>query len=283
MVAQTCIGLAFVVLGGWVSGDESGDPNSGVSPENRQRGADPIRVLLLTGQNNHNWRATTPQLQSILEEGGFSVDIEYHPERLTSRRLQNVDVILSNWNTYGGSRPPNAAWSETLKHTYLSFVRQGGGHVVVHAGSSSFPDWTPYHEMTLATWKVGQTGHGPQHDFRVRIDASDHPITRGMKDFTIHDELWHRTAVQKDSTILASAFSSPEHRGTGQIEPIALAHNYGEGRSFTLLLGHAAEQMSTPGFKTFLIRGTAWAAGENHADTQTSDSQPMPVPNREQQ
>ena len=39
-----------------------------------------------------------------------------------------------------------------------------------------------------------------------------------------------------------------------------LVSEFGKGRSFTLLLGHAAAFMATPGFQTLLCRGTEWAA-----------------------
>ena len=32
----------------------------------------PIRVLLIDGQNNHNWKATTPVMVKALEKGGRS-------------------------------------------------------------------------------------------------------------------------------------------------------------------------------------------------------------------
>ena len=39
-------------------------------------GAAPIRALIIDGQNNHNWRTTTPVLKQILEDTGlFQVEI----------------------------------------------------------------------------------------------------------------------------------------------------------------------------------------------------------------
>src|SRR4051812_34453617 len=41
-----------------------------------------IRVVLIDGQNNHNWRATTPVMKKALEESGrFVVDVATAPER----------------------------------------------------------------------------------------------------------------------------------------------------------------------------------------------------------
>lgn len=221
----------------------------------------PSRVLLLSGQNNHNWQKTTPKIKSLLETTGrFKVDIHERPDQLTAEILQPYGVIVSNWNSYGKGDDRITAWPEATKKAYIDYARSGGGHVVVHAGSSSFPNWDEYLQLTLATWKLGQTGHGPKHEFTVQIDSVDHAITRGMADFKIHDELWHRSQVQGGATVLASAFSTKEHRGSGQSEPIAMINQFGQGRSFTLLLGHGVDQMENPGFAALLVRGTQWAA-----------------------
>ncbi len=72
--------------------------------------ASPIRVLILTGRNNHNWKETTPVLQNLLEaSSGCVVDTVVPPQGLTEDNLQNYDLILSNWNSWGnGSKEAEA-------------------------------------------------------------------------------------------------------------------------------------------------------------------------------
>lgn len=247
--------LAAVVV--MIGGALSIAPNDAVGAEAET----PVRVLLLSGQNNHDWRRTTPKIKSLLETTGrFKVDVDERPDQLTAERLKPYDVIVSDWNSWDKGGNKSILWPEATKKAYVDFVRNGGGHVVVHAGSSSFPDWDEYLELTLATWKLGQTGHGPRHEFIVRIDAANHPITKGVADFKIHGELWHRPGIQDGITVLASAFSAKEQRGSGQDEPIAMVKQFGRGRSFTLLLGHAIDEMENPGFAVLLVRGTEWAA-----------------------
>lgn len=209
-------------------------------------------VVILTGANNHNWQATTPVLKQILEDSGrFTVEVVTDPEQLTEERLRELDVLLSNWNAFGKNKP--APWSEKLKKAYLDFVRNGGGHVAVHAGSSSFYDWDEYHRICLATWKDG-TGHVKPHEFEVRISNPDHPISRGLENFSTTDELWYKPFVQPDAEIMAESYS----KTTGNWEPTALTGRYGAGHCFTLLLGHTTENMQSDGFKDLLVNGTAW-------------------------
>jgi len=221
---------------------------------------EPVRVLLLSGQNNHDWRATTPELLAILREsGGFVVDVAEEPEILTARSLEPYDVILSNWNAFGLT-PQRSVWPAETREAYLGFVRGGKGHVVVHAGSASFPDWPDYGRLTLATWKKDQTSHGPNHEFPVRMDAAVHPVTAGLESFTTTDELWNRPGVADGAEVLAASFSAADKEGTGGWEPSVLAGRFGRGRSLTILLGHDVRAMGNPGFKALLRRAVEWAA-----------------------
>jgi type 1 glutamine amidotransferase len=225
----------------------------------------PIRVLILTGSNNHNWKETTPMLQKLLEAAGqFRVDTTVPPAGLTKDNLRAYDVILSNWNSWGsGSKQAEAEWTDAVREAYLDFVRGGKGHATIHAGGSSFYDgWPEYRKVTLVFWDLGETGHGRQHEFQVRLDATEHPITAGLKSFSIRDELWNKPGVVPGATVLASAYSDKqkEPRGTGQWEPSVVIANYGQGRCFATLLGHDAKTMESEGFQQLLIRGLQWAA-----------------------
>jgi uncharacterized protein len=224
------------------------------------RAAEPVlRVLIFSGQNNHNWRETTPKLKAVLETSGqFVVDVTEHPEKCDAATFQKYDVLLSNWNTFG--KPAVTNWPPVMRAAFLDFVRSGKGFVSVHAGSSSFYDWPEYQQMVGGSWQLGQTGHGPQHEFTVKLANAGHPITRGLTHFVTTDELWHRTALQTNVQILATAYSAPERKGTGRDEPVAFTTQFGQGRCFNLLLGHDANRMGAAGFEKLLCRGTEWAA-----------------------
>jgi type 1 glutamine amidotransferase len=219
----------------------------------------PVRVLVLSGQNNHDWKTTTPKLVAILQESGrFDVRITEEPAKLSARDLETVDVILSNWNAFGLD-PQTAAWPEQTKRAYLDSVRQGKGHVVVHAGAASFPEWSDYGRLTLATWKAGQTSHGPIHEFPVRVENVRHPVTEGLRPFAARDELWNAPGLAEGAEVLASSYSDPDEQGTGRWEPAVLSGRFGAGRTLTILLGHDAEAMENPGFRTLLLRAVEWA------------------------
>src|ERR1039457_5964405 len=106
--------------------------------------AAPLRVLLLSGSNNHNWQTTTPVLKNILESTGrFAVDVETNVAALTTNAFAPYDVVLSNFNTLG-KKNAGPVWKADVRAAFVAFIRQGKGLVVVHAGSSVFYDWPEF-------------------------------------------------------------------------------------------------------------------------------------------
>jgi hypothetical protein len=79
------------------------------------------------------------------------------------------------------------------------------------------------------------------------------------------DELYQQLrGPAKNMQILATAFADTAFKGTGRSEPLLIAVEYGKGRIFNTLLGHAEEgggpAMQCAGFIVTLQRGSEWAA-----------------------
>lgn len=232
----------------------------------------PLRVLILTGANNHDWRATTPVLKAILEvTGKFAVDVETNVPAMQPDSLSKYDAVLSNFNTYG-QKNPGEVWNAEMRAAFLDFIRSGHGFVVVHAGSSVFNDWPEFQQIAGATWGKG-TSHGRMHTNEIHILPTGSPITAGLKDFTMFDEFWQNAQVAPGALALATVTPKTEFGGPGKPEPIAFATEFGRGRGFTLLLGHNTQAMESDGFKILLRHGVEWAAsGKISPDSSTKKS-----------
>lgn len=232
-----------------------------------------IRVLILTGRNNHEWRETTPFLRQVLEvTNRFDVRVTEEPSGLTAETLRPYDVLVVN---YCGPR-----WGLMAENAVEQFVRGGKGLVVVHAASYPFgetavlsehmgrtnifqPPWTAWGDMVGAAWSDAEprTGHARRHAYEVAWTDLKHPIAAGMPPkFLLSDELYHNFRLRPGIHVLATAFDSPAIGGNGKTEPLLWTNDYGRGRVFHTALGHDVDAMQAPGFVASYARGTEWAA-----------------------
>lgn len=222
-------------------------------------GAEPLRVLILSGANNHNWRATTPALKAALEEGGkFAATVTENVSSLQPHDLKRFSVVLSNYNEFG-KKDVSSVWKDEMRVAFIDWIRGGRGFVTVHAGSSVFYDWPEFQALAGTSW--GQsTHHGKIHDNSVQIVPLTHPITADMAEFTTRDEFWENCLLTPGAVVLARVNPQKAFGGSGKEEPVALATTMGAGRGFTLLLGHDVAAINNAAFKQLLCRGTEWAA-----------------------
>ncbi len=224
-----------------------------------------IKVLILTGENNHDWRATTPVLRDILERTGrFEVRVNEEVRGCGLETFAPYDVLLLNYNI-GKNQAP--WWDNRAREALLDFVRNGKGLVSVHGANNAFDGWTEYDKLIGGTWRE-TAGHAPYHSFTVKLVERDHPITRGLPiSFAQTDELYHGLSLQPDIRILATAFDDPNNCvgpqhgcGSGRDEPLIWTSKFGAGRVFQTALGHDVKAMGSAGFITTFQRGTEWAA-----------------------
>lgn len=223
----------------------------------------PVRAVVLTGANNHEWRWTAPELAAALTETGrFLVEVVDAPAAwLCGPEVAATSVFVLDYN---GER-----WGDAGERAFADAVRGGAGVVVVHAANNAFAGWTDYERICGLCWRDG-AGHGAYHPFDVHVVDHHHPITRGMADLRLHpDELYHglRPVDGADHRVLLSAYSDPKTGGSGRHEPMALAGSFGDGRVFHTTLGHVWQGVPAtratwfdPQLRRLLARGAEWAA-----------------------
>jgi type 1 glutamine amidotransferase len=234
-----------------------------------------IQVLIITGQDKHPWRETSPYLKDLLNQTGkFEVRVTEEFRGATAETLQSYDVAVLD---YSDEKLGIPEWSDTTKNALLDFVKSGKGLVVYHHSAASFQQWGEYKSLVGCIWRTGVSHHAPVHDYKVDIRDADHPITRGMSSsFWAHtDELYAGLeCIPPDQLdILATGwddhtlYRAKPHEAVpstpSQDEPLLWTHMYGKGRVFATMLGNDMRALHTPGFISTFVRGSEWAATGN--------------------
>lgn len=248
--------------------------------------ADKLTALIIEGQNNHGvWPKTSQMMKSYLEDTKlFNVDVVRTAARGTDAdfapNFSKYDVLVSNYN--------GAAWPKETQDSFVKYLKDGGGLVIVHAANNSFGNWPAYNEMIgLGGWggrneksgpyvyfseegklirdtSKGRGGHhGPQHDFSIVVRDTEHPITKGMPREWLHvkDELYDfLRGPAVNMQVLATAYADKGKGGSGRHEPMIFTVGFGKGRIFHTPMGHGDYSQECVGFITTLQRGTEWAA-----------------------
>jgi type 1 glutamine amidotransferase len=219
-----------------------------------------LRLLILSGANNHDWKATTPVLRKMYEESGrFTVDVTDDVPALTAADFAKYDALVCNYTTY--PKVAGHRWPAATEKAFLDYIAAGHGFALFHAASTAWNDWPEFGDLIGLTWQMSKSGHGAYHSFAVRIVDKEHPVTKGMKDFQhLKDELYHRQLLHPSGHLLATAFSDKSTNGTGENEPMIIVIEHGKGRIFHNAMGHDAKAMACAGFQTLMLRGTEWAA-----------------------
>lgn len=218
----------------------------------------PINILILSGRNNHEWPQTTPFLQKMFSQTGFfNTEITNQPDTLKFADFEKFDVVLSNWNSW----PENdLRWPAETEKALLDFIKNGGGFVTFHSSTSAFYKWPEFQEISTGAWIIDTTNHGKPSDTRVEINNNEHPVTQGMKEFEIFDELWINASKNNKFEVLGTATNKELIKNRMTKQPAIMVAEYGEGRIFHTILGHDIKSMESKGFQSLMLRGTEWAA-----------------------
>lgn len=251
----------------------------------------PVRVLILDGFSNHDWRLTTALIRGIIEPTGlFEVSVSTAPPAKDSPgwdtwrpRFADYDVVIQTCNDINGGPP----WPRAVQEDFERFVAAGGGVYVWHSGNNAFPDWPAYNDMIGLGWRKKEfgwalavdekeqivripagegldTGHGDRIDTMVKR-LGDHPIHAGLPRAWLTPDIevyYHARGPAKNLEVLSYGFD-PRTKMNWPLE-WTVAHE--KGRIYTSTFGHVwagdtqPGRMRCAGLQTVVVRALQWLA-----------------------
>ena len=251
--------------------------------------ANEIKLLIVDGLSNHDWKRTTQAIISILNEyKGFKIDVSTSPTdkekvKTWSPDFSSYDVVLMNFNDNGNP----VDWNVETRKNLEEYVSGGGGLYIFHSANNGFVNWVEYNKMIGLGWrnknygkaveiqddgkvKIIEAGEGENTNHGARVNAlvtriGNHPIQKGLPRSWIYADIEIYTYARgpmENVTILSYAKDALYKKNF----PIEWVIKYGKGKVYNSTLGHFWSDQQNPegmrcaAFQTELVRALQWLA-----------------------
>jgi len=251
-----------------------------------------IKVLIVDGYSNHEWKYNTALLRGILEPTGlFDVTVSTTPPPAATNgwdawrpRFKDYDVVIQTCNDINRAGP---SWPNTVQEDFANYVRDGGGVYIYHSAQNAFAKWPEYNEIIGLGWRpktygtaisIGDDGaivthppgegmatsHAPNSNVVVHL-LGEHPIHEGVPKtwLTPHLEVYYFARGPATNVQVLSYGRDP--RG-GLNWPVEWTVKYGKGRVYIATFGHVwrgdvqPESLRCAGVQTMMVRALQWLA-----------------------
>ncbi|MDR1924175.1 MAG: ThuA domain-containing protein [Planctomycetaceae bacterium] len=226
-----------------------------------------IRVLLITGEDHpsHHWQETAPVVRGGLNTAkDIDCRLVDDPEILATEVIFDYDVLIFHFKNY---KPLKR--HEQAKQNLLKFTNNGGGLVLIHFACGAFDDWAEFEKLAGRIYDPKKRGHDPYGRFKVEYIDHEHPVSDGLENFEIEDELY---TCLKDSSVPVRVLAESESKVDKKRHSMAFVREHGNSRIFLTTLGHDVKAVSSPGFKSILQRAVRWTAKKIDREPQQSQS-----------
>jgi hypothetical protein len=216
--------------------------------------ADALRVLLVTGGHDHD----VAFYSAFYGQEDLAVTVDGHPTAFARPFGRGgigrpVDVLALY------DMPPDVPMEQ--RENVRRYVEDGGAVVGIHHALSGSTGWAWLHEEVLgARWIFAPEPGRPvsefKHDEEIAVKVvADHPITKGLSDFLIHDETYGKLWLSPRINVL---LRTDHPRSDG---PVAWTLPHPKARLCVVQLGHGREAHLNPHWRRLLRNALLWAGG----------------------
>jgi uncharacterized protein len=221
--------------------------------------ADKLRLLVISG--GHDFQ-TNAFFQVVKDNPSVTYRAFTHPNahaQLRPEAAKDYDVMVC----YDMWQPI----TDEAKADFMNFLKAGKGLVILHHAVANYQKWPEYEKILGGRYYLAKTTvngvEKPQSiwkhdvDLNVRIADPKHPVTRGLKDFQIHDETYGLFDMAEDSHPLLTTDESTSAKNIGW------ARTWEKARVVYIQLGHDGQAYRNPNYQQLLSQAIRWVAKQD--------------------
>lgn len=154
--------------------------------------------------------------------------------------------------------------SEDQKTAFIEMLNEGKGIVFLHHSIASYQDWDEFMKILGARYylkpavysndSVPPSTYLDDQDVSAKILDYKHPVTKGLEDFLIHDEVYDYVTVLPEVHPLIGT----DHPESSDI--LVWTNIYGKSRIVYIQFGHDNNAYSNPNFRKLLRQSIDWVS-----------------------
>jgi uncharacterized protein len=241
-----CLGL---VLGGFAASAQAAD-----APAKKA----PIKILLTSGGHAFDQKAFYQLFDHLPGVSYTKAEMPKEADLLKPGLEKKFDALVMY--------DMNPKLSPAQREAFVALLKQGIGVVALHHNLGANRGWDEYRKIiggqfifgdtvidgqkyTKSPWSHGETLH-------VTVADKQHPITRGLADFTIHDETYGRFYVAPGVHVLLTTDHPKNNR------EICWVTKYGKSPVVYLMLGHDGEAYRNPNYAELVGRSIRYVVSK---------------------
>ncbi|MHC4720175.1 MAG: ThuA domain-containing protein [Planctomycetota bacterium] len=215
-----------------------------------------IKVVVVTGGHDFEPRPFFAMFDAFEDIEYVEADQRDHSEIFEDITNWDYDVIV----LYNMTRKI----SPKRQQNFIALLERRVGLLVLHHAIAAFQDWPEYHRIIGAKYYLNESRqqtpeHDPsgyQHDvdFTVHLSDTQHPVTRGLSDFWVHDEVYNNCHFEPDNSLLLTT----DHPASNQA--LCWVRNYRGARVCCIQPGHGPSLFENPNYRRLVAQALNWCA-----------------------
>jgi uncharacterized protein len=156
--------------------------------------------------------------------------------------------------------------SPTQQEAYIDLLKKGSNMIFLHHSLVSYQNWSEFIKILGGQYHThpvvvnGDTLHASyEHDVNipVKVENRKHPVTRGIPDFEIVDEVYGDVEILPQVKPLLSTTHPKSMRY------LAWVNHYGNSDLIYIQLGHGPSGYSNPNFRKLIQQAIEWSAKQS--------------------
>lgn len=148
--------------------------------------------------------------------------------------------------------------TESQKLAYIELLKTGKGMVFLHHALVSYQQWPEFQKIIGGKYLLTPMGNHSKSTYKHDVDIDveivdqDHPITHGMLNFMIHDEVYGNYIVNEGVSYIVKT----NHPKSTNI--IGWHHQYEKSRIVYLQSGHDHHAFENENFRALVYNAVKW-------------------------